>query len=177
MCAVGDCGDVIVLSDDDDDVVCSGPGVDTVRVGEEEKETYGTTFDFTLNSLCCISTMNCTYCSFSSPSAEDVVVTFSCQPEPLPHARHDCPLHPFTQVSQLVSFFTETLSSKFTACHFFSLVFCSGPLTERSKVQWLTTTCSVSSASALSATSWRRQYVTVSDSSTQNWSLESSGVG
>lgn len=122
MCAAEDRGDVIILSDDDgDDVVCYGPGVDAVNAGREEKEKNGTTFYFALNSLCCSSTTNCTYCSsssssFSAPcigSAEDVMVTFSRRPELLPHARHDCPLHLFTQVSPLV-YFWETLSSKFS---------------------------------------------------------------
>lgn len=115
MCAAGDCGDVIILSDEDDEVVCSGPGVD---VGEEEKKNNGTSLYMTLYGLCCV--WNSTYCSSSSSSApnigsaEDMVVTFSRRPELLPHARHDCPLHLFTQVSPLV-YFSEKLSWKFSS--------------------------------------------------------------
>lgn len=116
MCTAGDCGDVIVLSDDDVEVVCSGPSVDSVRVGKEAEENNGTTFYFTLTAVCVVFEPRYSSSSYSAPAigpAEDMVVTFSRRPELLPHARHDCPLHPFTQVSRLV-YFLETLSSKFS---------------------------------------------------------------
>ncbi|XP_071359418.1 uncharacterized protein [Trachinotus anak] len=76
MCTTGDNGEIIILSDDEDDAIsCSEPSVLIVEVEDTKKNS-----DFVL-----------------SPNAldEDLVVTFSRRAEVLPHARYDCPIHPF----------------------------------------------------------------------------------
>ncbi|XP_023286294.1 uncharacterized protein LOC111672935 [Seriola lalandi dorsalis] len=79
MCTTGDNGEIIILSDDEDDeehaISCSESSVLIVEVEDTKKS------DFVL-----------------PPNAldEDLVVTFSRRAEVLPHARYDCPIHPFT---------------------------------------------------------------------------------
>ncbi|XP_040891820.1 uncharacterized protein zgc:112980 isoform X2 [Toxotes jaculatrix] len=77
MCTTGDNGEIIILSDDDEDhdVSCSEPSVLIVEVEDVKKN------DFVLPQ---------------SALDEDLVVTFSRRAEVLPHARYDCPIHPFT---------------------------------------------------------------------------------
>ncbi|XP_030285527.1 uncharacterized protein LOC115588985 isoform X2 [Sparus aurata] len=84
MCTAVDSGEIIILSDDDDDdeaydISCSEPSVLIVEVEDVKK------------SDCAVT-----------PSAldEDLVVTFSRRAEVLPHARYDCPIHPFTATEQ-----------------------------------------------------------------------------
>ncbi|XP_031719069.1 uncharacterized protein LOC116392067 isoform X1 [Anarrhichthys ocellatus] len=71
-----DTGEIIILSDDDEeDISCSDPSVLIVEVEDMKKSDR-----------------------VVSPSAldEDLVITFSRRAEVLPHARYDCPLHAFT---------------------------------------------------------------------------------
>ncbi|XP_059190182.1 uncharacterized protein zgc:112980 isoform X2 [Centropristis striata] len=80
MCTM-DTGEIIILSDDDDDceseISCNEPSVLIVEMEDVKKK----------NSDCTLA-----------PTAldEDLVVTFSRCAEVLPHARYDCPIHPFT---------------------------------------------------------------------------------
>ncbi|TKS68509.1 hypothetical protein D9C73_002572 [Collichthys lucidus] len=76
MCTAVDSAEIIILSDDDDeDISCSEASVLFVEDVKKKK------------SDCPLP-----------PTAldEDLVVTFSRRAEVLPHARYDCPIHPFT---------------------------------------------------------------------------------
>ncbi|XP_042340528.1 uncharacterized protein zgc:112980 [Plectropomus leopardus] len=75
MCTTVDTGEIIILSDDEDDVSCSEPSVLLVEEVEDVKK-----------SDCILPPTNLD---------EDLVVTFSRRAEVLPHARYDCPIHPF----------------------------------------------------------------------------------
>uniref|UniRef100_A0A3P8U976 Uncharacterized protein n=1 Tax=Amphiprion percula TaxID=161767 RepID=A0A3P8U976_AMPPE len=71
MCTTADSGEIIILSDDDDKDCENDLSCLIVEV-EDVKKTAPTALD------------------------EDLVVTFSRRAEVLPHARYDCPIHPFT---------------------------------------------------------------------------------
>nr|XP_019962407.1 PREDICTED: uncharacterized protein LOC109642172 [Paralichthys olivaceus] len=77
MCTTGDNGEIIILSDDDEepDRSCSDASVLIVEVEDIKKN------DVVLSQ---------------SALDEDLVITFSRRAEVLPHARYDCPIHPFT---------------------------------------------------------------------------------
>ncbi|XP_054460542.1 uncharacterized protein zgc:112980 isoform X2 [Anoplopoma fimbria] len=70
-----DPGEIIILSDDEDDISCSDQSVLIVEMEDVKK----------------------TDCAVP-PAAldEDLVITFSRRAEVLPHARYDCPIHAFT---------------------------------------------------------------------------------
>ncbi|KAI3353334.1 hypothetical protein L3Q82_019875, partial [Scortum barcoo] len=81
MCTAVDSGDIIILSDDDEEdheLSCSEASVLIVEVEVEDVKKKND--------------------SVLPPSSldEDLVVTFSRRAEVLPHARYDCPIHPFT---------------------------------------------------------------------------------
>ncbi|XP_019109200.2 uncharacterized protein LOC109136586 isoform X1 [Larimichthys crocea] len=77
MCSAVDSAEIIILSDDDEDISCSEASVLFVEDVNKKKKKND--------------------CPLP-PTAldEDLVVTFSHRAEVLPHARYDCPIHPFT---------------------------------------------------------------------------------
>ncbi|XP_008314868.1 uncharacterized protein LOC103383506 [Cynoglossus semilaevis] len=80
LCFMGNAEEIIILSDDDDDYLemsCTEASVIIVETVEEKK----TMKDHVLSS---------------GALEEDLVVTYSRRAEVLPHARYDCPIHPFT---------------------------------------------------------------------------------
>uniref|UniRef100_A0A3Q3XDY4 Uncharacterized protein n=1 Tax=Mola mola TaxID=94237 RepID=A0A3Q3XDY4_MOLML len=80
MCTLVDSGEIIILSDDEEDceqdISCCESSVSIVEVEDVKKIGNDCTRHISLD--------------------EDLVVTFSRRAEVLPHARYDCPIHPFT---------------------------------------------------------------------------------
>uniref|UniRef100_A0A665TYD4 Uncharacterized protein n=1 Tax=Echeneis naucrates TaxID=173247 RepID=A0A665TYD4_ECHNA len=81
MCSTGDSEDVIIILSDDEDedelgLSCSEPSVYIVEAEDVKKGDNCRLPPVVLD--------------------EDLVVTFSRRAEVLPHARYDCPIHPFT---------------------------------------------------------------------------------
>uniref|UniRef100_A0A3Q3AJI0 Uncharacterized LOC108243356 n=1 Tax=Kryptolebias marmoratus TaxID=37003 RepID=A0A3Q3AJI0_KRYMA len=76
MCTAGNSDEIIILSDDEE---------------EEDKENDLSCLIVELLTPVCVSDR----VSSSSIQDEDVVVMFSRGADVLPHARHDCPVHPF----------------------------------------------------------------------------------
>uniref|UniRef100_A0A8C7YMA5 Uncharacterized protein n=1 Tax=Oryzias sinensis TaxID=183150 RepID=A0A8C7YMA5_9TELE len=82
MCTAGDSTEIIILSDDEEeDSEKDSENNQSCLIIEDGKKT-----DELLQSVSLVP---------SSASDEDLVVTFSRRADVLPHARYDCPIHPF----------------------------------------------------------------------------------
>ncbi|XP_054636345.1 uncharacterized protein zgc:112980 isoform X2 [Dunckerocampus dactyliophorus] len=88
MCTALDNGDIIIFNDDDD--VADG----NRDVSYSESSVVILETEDVPRKDCALS---------PSKLDEDVVVTFTRPAELLPHARHDCPIHPFTATDNCIT--------------------------------------------------------------------------